>query len=349
MANEKHVKILKQGVEVWNKWRKENKNIIPDLSGSFLSGEFLNNVNLKSANLRSANLSVADLIRSNLSGAALSGAKLRRANLRNANLSKADLSGVDPIVADLSGAKLNKADLRLANFSGANLREADLSGAFVAYTVFGIIDFRVVNGLDEVKHAGPSIIGIDTIYDSEGEIPEVFLKDAGVPDDFIKYMKSQIGKPIDFYSCFISYSSKDEECAKRLHADLQAKGVRCWFAPEDLKIGDKIRTGIDEAIRIYDKLLLLLSENSIESEWVEDEVESAFEKEAKENKTVLFPIRLDDAVMETNKAWAAKIRRSRHIGEFKDWKNHDSYQKAFERLLRDLKAENSLEQEAERN
>jgi hypothetical protein len=37
------------------------------------------------------------------------------------------------------------------------------------------------------------------------------------------------------YSCFISYSAKDQEFAERLHADLQNKGVRCWFAPHDLK------------------------------------------------------------------------------------------------------------------
>ena len=58
-----------------------------------------------------------------------------------------------------------------------------------------------------------------------------------------------------------------------------------------------------------------------------------------ERKPVLFPIRLDDAVMDTDKAWAAKLRRSCHIGDFTNWKDHDSYQKAFDRLLRDLKAE----------
>ena len=53
-----------------------------------------------------------------------------------------------------------------------------------------------------------------------------------------------------------------------------------------------------------------------------------------------FPIRLDDAVMETDQAWAADIRRTRHIGDFRNWKDHDAYQNAFARLLRDLKAEN---------
>ncbi|MBI1882274.1 MAG: hypothetical protein HYR94_29225 [Chloroflexi bacterium] len=51
------------------------------------------------------------------------------------------------------------------------------------------------------------------------------------------------------------------------------------------------------------------------------------------------PIQLDTAVMETNQAWAADIRRSRYIGDFSRWKDHDAYQQAFERLLRDLKAD----------
>src|SRR5208282_6616392 len=78
------------------------------------------------------------------------------------------------------------------------------------------------------------------------------------------------------------------------------------FAPEDLKIGDKFRTRIDESIRIYDKVMVILSANSINSPWVEKEVEAALEKERKQNKLVLFPIRLDDAVMETDRAWAGQ-------------------------------------------
>jgi len=151
-------------------------------------------------------------------------------------------------------------------------------------------------------------------------------------------MRSLAGTPIEFYSCFISYSTKDQEFAERLHADLQAKGVRCWFAEEDLKIGDRFQEKIEESIRWHDKLLLVLSENSIRSPWVEREVQAAFEREHKSKKLVLFPIRLDEAVMETTKAWAADIRRTRHIGEFGQWREHDSYKKALERLLRDLKA-----------
>lgn len=106
-----------------------------------------------------------------------------------------------------------------------------------------------------------------------------------------------------------------------------------------MRIGDEIRPRIDESIRVHDKLLLVLSESSTVSTWVKKEVETAFEKEAQQNKLVLFSVRLDDTVMHTPQAWAADIRRMRHLGDFTRWKNHDDYEKAFNRLLSDLKSE----------
>jgi hypothetical protein len=193
-------------------------------------------------------------------------------------------------------------------------------------------------GLDRANIRGPLTIGIDTIYRSKGNIPEVFLKGAGVPDSFLDYMRSLVGKPIEYYSCFISYSTKDEAFAKRLYADLQSHNVRCWYAPEDLKWGEHISIGIDQAIYMHDKLLLILSKHSVASGWVEREVKTALAREKKEKRTVLFPVRVDGAIFDCPFDWATEVRR-RNIGEFTHWKNHDDYQKAFTRLLRDLKAE----------
>jgi len=150
-------------------------------------------------------------------------------------------------------------------------------------------------------------------------------------------------QPIEYYACFISYSHKDQPFALLLYTDLQSKGVRCWFAPEDLKIGDKLRPHIDESIRLYDKLLLVLSQHSVTSQWVEQEVETALEKERKKQQTVLFPIRLDNTVMNMENGWPALVRNTRHIGDFTRWTDSQVYQQAFERLLYDLKAENAKE------
>ena len=155
----------------------------------------------------------------------------------------------------------------------------------------------------------------------------------------IEYLPSLLNEPIQHYSCFISYSSKDQVFAERFHADLQNKGVRCWFAPHDMPIGAKIIDAIDEAIRLRDKVLLILSQGAIASDWVEGEVTRALDEERTRKNVVLFPVRLDDAVMQTSEAWARLLQGQRNIGDFTGWKEHDSYQKSLERLMRDLRIE----------
>jgi uncharacterized protein YjbI with pentapeptide repeats len=145
MANEEHLKILKQGVEQWNKWRLENEgarletSIRPDLSGANLIGAdligtdlidaYLSFADLSGANLSGAELVDANLIGAYLSGANLIGAKLIGANLIGANLSGANLSGANLSGAYLGGANLSGANLNGVNLSGANLNGANLNGA----------------------------------------------------------------------------------------------------------------------------------------------------------------------------------------------------------------------------
>jgi hypothetical protein len=233
---------------------------------------------------------------------------------------------------DFNGANLNGADLKGANLSGAVFFKTDVSEARLHETTFSDVDLSNVQGLDTICHSGPSTLGIDTLYRSKGNIPEVFLHGCGVP-------RSLVANPIEFYSAFISYSGRDQAFAERLHADLRAKDLRVWFAPEDLKIGDRFQERIEDSIRLYDKVIIILSKASVASRWVEREVNAAREREDRENRTVLFPIRLDETVMDTNTPWAADIRRARHIGDFTGWKEHDMYTNALERLLRDLRQE----------
>jgi uncharacterized protein YjbI with pentapeptide repeats len=154
MANEEHLKILEQGVEVWNQWRKENVGIQPDLSGAdlreadlsdalFYKTDFtyakLVGANFSRAHLGDAKLYWADLRDANLSGAYLGGVKLCGADLRDANLSRARLKMADLTEANLSSANLSRAylgrakiiwaKLRGANLKGANLRDANLDRA----------------------------------------------------------------------------------------------------------------------------------------------------------------------------------------------------------------------------
>src|SRR5262249_26786255 len=76
-----------------------------------------------------------------------------------------------------------------------------------------------------------------------------FYEDPNVADTSFGTGLAQLIAALDtnFDSCFISYSSKDEAFVERLYADLQNKGVRCWFAPHDMPIGAKIIDALDEA------------------------------------------------------------------------------------------------------
>jgi uncharacterized protein YjbI with pentapeptide repeats len=136
MADEEQLKILKQGVEVWNRWREENPDEQPALSGA----------NLSQADLSGANLFGADLSRADLSGAHLSGANLGETRLLEADFRGADLSGTylgwaDLYKADLSRADLGEADLKGAALTDAHLGEANLSGADLTEATLVRTDF----------------------------------------------------------------------------------------------------------------------------------------------------------------------------------------------------------------
>jgi hypothetical protein len=363
MANAEHLAKLNEGVGAWNEWRSENRNVHPDFIGASLadmdlaeadlraaslSGARLVHANLIGADLTEANLVGADLRRSLLYRASLFGADLHLANLANADLRHASLVGASLLQANVSGANLAAAHLHRANLAHADLTGADLTRACLSLTIFVDNDLSQTMGLDTARHLGPSSLGIDTVYSSAGKIPSGFLRGVGVPENLITYMPSLVAPgAIQFYSCFISYSARDQEFADRLYADLQNKGVRCWFAPDDAQGGKKLHEQLDAAIRLHEKLLLILSPNSMSSKWVKTEIRNARKREVAEEKRVLFPVRL--ASYEALREWklfdgdegedlATEIREY-YIPDFSEWKNHDLYVREFEKLLRDLRTD----------
>jgi len=357
MANEEHLKILKQGVEAWNEWRKQNA-VIPDLSEISLIGADFRRADLKWVNFREANLSEVDFKSANLTSANMRGAKLTGANFNNTNmyvvslaeaaLTNASFNGVDLLGASLSNADLHEASFNETYFNGTHLNGANFDHATLGFSVFVNIDFRTVKGLETIYHLGPSFIDINSLYLSGGNIPKVFLRGCGVPNEFIAYIPSLIGaqEAIQFYSCFISYSSKDEEFCKRLHARMRAEHLRVWFAPEDVKGGEKLGEQIDRAIQMHDRLLIVLSEESLKSKWVMTEIRRARKTELREGRRKLFPIRLcsyeqlrDWECLDADSGEDLAVEvRGYFIPDFSNWKDHDAFESAFDRLLKDLRA-----------
>jgi uncharacterized protein YjbI with pentapeptide repeats len=306
-----------------------------DLSGANLSNASLNGANLSGAELIGSQLANADMVGVNLRNAILASACLDNTNLCRADLDNAILTGAKIINSNLSNAHLKRSHLIQARILGTELTNADLTGALLGETVFANLDLANVIGLDKCTHRGPSIVDNRTL-ERFNRLPYQFLRGVGLPDNLIEYLPALFDQAIQYYSCFISYSTKDQIFADRLYADLQNNGIRCWFAPHDLPIGAEMFDEIDSAIRLRDKLLIILSENSIKSPWVKDEVTTAFEEERKRQQIVLFPIRLDEDVMSTSQAWAAKLRGGRNIGDFRHWRDYDAYKESFDRMVRDL-------------
>ena len=376
MANLKHMDIIKRGVDSWNVWRGNNSHILPSLSDAGLHMAYLNKANLSRADLSDAGLRLADLIEANLKGADLYWANLSEANLKKANLEKANLTGAnvtgsnlreanltgadlsqanisranladaqlvrvnlngtDLSGADLRGANLKKANLIGANFTNVNLEDADLSDAIIGATLFGNVNLSNVKGLETLVHLGPSSVGIDTIYKSRGSIPVVFLKNAGVPDHLIDYIELFTDKNEKYYSCFISCSSRDQKFAENLQSYLQAHGVRCWLATERTKRRDRRHKIINSAVNIHDKVIMILSENSVERDWTENEIETVLQKENKDGSVVLLPLAIDDAIKFTEKPWAIKMRRAHRIHDFSMWEDNNEFQEEFSQLLTEL-------------
>jgi hypothetical protein len=284
---------------------------------------------------------------------------LREANLNGARLDSASLRRADLYEAEFIGAKLSGTDLREtiligANFNNCYLNGADFNLAVIGQTIFGDNDLSKAEGLETLNHYTPSIIGINTVYRSGRKLSELFLRRCGVPENFITYMHSLTRQALEFYKCFISFTEADDLFSERLYNDLQGAGVRCWRWKEDAKWGKTLMRSIDEAVRYYDKLIIICSEQSLNSPAVIREIERALQKEddlARQGKEseVLFPIRLDDYIFSGWNHHRKADVTAKNVGDFRLWNEPEKYKKAFDRLLRDLKAEGSRQTaEAER-
>jgi uncharacterized protein YjbI with pentapeptide repeats len=334
-----------------------------DLDGADLTGANLAGADLQAASLRNARLGNADLGGANLSygyldhallfNANLSGANLLAAHLSGASLKGANLNGATLTDADLSGARLQTTDLRGANLTNAalvgaefiqsNVQGTDFQAAELLSTGFMSVDLSAALNLHGCQHLGPSFVDSHTLLMSRPGL-ESFWRGCGVPNEIIQMLQSLEKRPIPLHSCFISYSSQDQEFAERLHADLQANNVRCWYAPHDARGGRKLLEQIKAAIQAHDKLLLVLSEASMGSDWVKTEIATARERELRENRRVLFPLRLVEFAQLRDWEWfdsdtgkdSAREIREYFVRNFSNWKDGASYREAFAALLRDL-------------
>ena len=353
MADEEQVRIIKQGVRAWNVWRSENPSAAIDLSSAdlsrhHLSGALLNKANLSRANFELTYFTGADLSEANLTGTALVGAYLGRANLSRGQLREAILRG-----ADLTETNLTHAHLRDTDFRGASLDKTNLAGAELNLTIFGNSNLSEAAGLENVAHTGPSSISIDALPLSKGKIPESFLRGCGLSDLDIEYAKLfnpelnneginkilyriydlRATQALQISPLFISYSHNDAPFVDKIENHLNKKGIRFWRDVHDATAG-RLEKQIDRAMRLKPTVLLILSERSVISDWVEHEVRAARDLEKEMGRDILCPIALDDSWKKS--PWPKRLMEQvmeYNILDFSAWEDNRRFEAIFRKLI----------------
>jgi uncharacterized protein YjbI with pentapeptide repeats len=368
MPNEAQLAILKQGVESWNKWREDHPDVKVDLRGADLSRADLNGIDFRDTrltrvDLRGASLQDARLARANLSRATLIGTDLKRASLKETRLTETILMDANLHDADFSSAYLHRAVLANSNLMGAylysayfnetHLNQTKFTNVALAYTTLGACDLSLAIDLAQVHHHGPSTLGVDTIYKSKGNIPEVFLRGCGLSDVDIEFAKlsnpalsnEQINKilykiyelrahqAVQVSPLFISYSHADSSFVDKLESHLNQKGIRFWRDVHEATAG-RLEKVVDRAMRLNPTVLLILSEHALKSDWVEHEVRTARSLEKEMQRDVLCPVALDDSWR--NSPWPQRLTeqvKEYNILDFSTWRDDTKFVGTFNKLI----------------
>ena len=339
------------GVDLSNAALAQVDLIRANLVGSTLASAILSNANLSYANLNGAKLQKADLSATNLGGATFLRADLRDVSLAHAYAPEANFSR-----AVLTSSNLRNAVLSCVVFSETNLYGADLTNAEFFWTVLSNCDLSGVIGLDEIVHEGPSSLSTDTIRRSGTHLSDTFLLGCGLADWEIENAKLfnpalsneeitdiqykvhslRIRQAIQIKPLFISYSHKDGAFVDCIEPHLNERGVRYWRDIHHATAG-RLERQIGQAIHSHPVVLLVLSANSVESDWVQHEARLARKLEQETKSDVLCPIALDDAWKTCD--WPERLREQvmeYNVLDFSQWQDAATFDRMFGRLIEGL-------------
>lgn len=338
----------------------------------------LQGTDLQGANLREANLLGAELSGADLQGADLHGSSFESAGLQKANLQRADLGSANFQYADLEGAVLAKAKLQRTDFGGANFQgaslqeadfqgaklqgvdfqEADLHGAILNKTLLvSVLNLVQAKNLETCWHWEPSSLDQLTLELAQGQLPRTFLKGCGltnweilnarlhdpnlradeVTDIGYEIINLRTKGPIQVNSLFISYSREDAAFMEFIEKKLDADGIRSWRDVHHMTAGP-VEQQIEQAIDLNGTVLLVLSENSLGSRWVEWEVERADERQREslkqgKNTHVLCPIDIDGTWEKAK--WPGPLMnqiKKYHILDYSKWEEGRGVEDEYSKL-----------------
>lgn len=351
MANPEHVELVRtHGVDFVNSWDAAKEQSCLDLSHGDLSGMdlsqaqfgFTSHYHYAPIQGRNAHHIMQMVPMVHMEGINLSGAFLPSANFSQVNLRDADF---------------RDAKLHFCDFSQAIIDGARFDNATCFHTKWTNVNLASALGLESINHIGPSEIGMQTLVKSMGNIPAKFLNGCGLNKWQIELVRlfnpllsansisnmltvdlfpARTDGPFFIGGAFISYSHRDSSFVEKLEHRLRDVGAPVWRDVHDLVSGP-IERQVFDAIRLQDVVILVLSEHSIESDWVEAELEAARTRERIENRDVLCPIALDDSwKSKSNNSVLWRQIRTKNIIDFSSWQTK-RFTEQFDRLVQGIK------------
>ncbi|PKB71636.1 MAG: hypothetical protein BZY87_04545 [SAR202 cluster bacterium Io17-Chloro-G6] len=333
---------------------------LADLSGANLQGAHLWRSNLSRANFTEAHMAGCTLGRTNLSNsvlrlASLRGADLSYANLSYADLEKADLSGADLTQTDLSWANLNGANLRnarligsildMADLTGADLRGAtiiktrlnstSLSGSICGVTTFANCDLTRVIGLEGVRHSGPSMISLDTLTRSKGQVPDKFLEGAGVAPPLIAAQDAIRSSGSTYTRVLLLGSENDGEFAAKVRTSLAEAQVPSWIIAADDEASLQSGAINLEKVFYYDRLVLLCTAESLENPHTSRHFSTLVNGSGFPLGETLITVAADDIFYQREDRLCSGLRDGLVV-DFRGWQDEVRYNEAMSSLIGEI-------------
>ena len=334
---------------------------LADFSRSNLRESRFHKCNAIRCSFQECDLTDADFEPSALAEADFFKADLTRANLSNCNAGESFLMQAKLVETKLSLTVFTGAVFGATTIKNVHLLTTELSD--IQHALPSYIDGATIDNVRDdlltarllgqaTEEAGRSKIGVDKLAEIERQINKImagirqFLLRAGSSKDDLERIDAVTPSLAeDFASVFISYSSRDEEFARYLYNQLTLYGISVWFAPNSMRGGKKIHEQVERAIGDQDKLILVLSDASLKSNWVSTEIITAFSREERQAPQVFYPIRIVE--FDTIRAWTlfdadsgldiAKRVREYYIPDFSEWENPLNIAEQLSRLVEDLR------------
>lgn len=93
---------------------------------------------------------------------------------------------------------------------------------------------------------------------------------------------------------FISYSHTDKAKVKKFALLISLHGFDLWMDEKDVSFGDNYTTKILSGIHESDIYIIFVSANSVNSKWVNAEIDFALQEKIENKKLIIIPVLLDD-------------------------------------------------------